>query len=316
MTLSIDINEFAWVEKYRPKTIDECILKAKVKSQFKDMVKQGKIQNMLLYGGPGSGKTTVAKALCHELGLDWMIVNASNERGLDVIRDRITSFCSTVSLTGNGKCFILDEADHLLPATQAALRNASEEYSKYCSFVMTANYPNRIIEPLHSRFIGIDFNADKAELEKMQASFYVRLMDILENESVTWDDKALITVIQKFFPDNRRILNILQNYGRSGRIDEGVLMSIDEVSVEAFIAAIKAKKFKEVNQFAVDNSTNDTSMIYQNVYRAIKSLIEPNSIPDVVRTLEDYQRYDSIVPSKELHIAALGLELMMVAEFK
>lgn len=316
MSLSCDVSEFAWVERYRPKTVKECILKKKTKEQFLDIVDKGHIQNMLLFGHPGSGKTTVAKALCLELGLDWMIINASNERGLDVIRDHITSFCSTVSLSGNGKCFILDEADHLLPATQAALRNATEEFSKYCSFIMTANYPNRIIEPLHSRFVGIDFNAEKSELLNMQAEFYGRVTKILKNEKVEWDDKVLIRVIQKFFPDNRRILNLLQNYGRHGMIDEGILMEIEEISIDVFIEAIKNKKFKEVTQFAVDQSNNDTSMIYQKLYRGLNGIIKPNCIPDVIQTLEDYQRYDAIVPSKELHIAALGTELIMMSEFK
>lgn len=316
MTLQFNSEEKLWVEKYRPQTIDDCILKTKVKSDFKEIVKSGHIPNMLLFGGPGSGKTTVAKAMCREMNVDWMMINASNERGLDVIRDKITNFCSTVSLSGSNKCFILDEADHLLPATQAAMRAATEEFSQYCSFIMTANYPNRIIEPLHSRFVGVDFNADKKELERMQANFYMRCCQILNNERVEYEDAPLVGVIQKLFPDNRRILNTLQQYARSGRIDVGILMSLEQISVEAFIEAIKSKKFKAITQFAVDNASNDTSVVYEKLYKTMVSQLSPNCIPDVITILEQYQRYDSSVPSKELHIAALGVELMMVGEFK
>lgn len=310
-------NEHLWCEKYRPQTIEECILKEKTKDEFNAILEGGKIPNMLLSGPPGTGKTTTAKALCKELDLDWMVINASNERGLDVIRDKIMSFASTVSLSGNGKCFILDEADHLMPATQAALRNASEDLSNGCSFIMTANYPNRIIDALHSRFVNIDFSASSKELEAMQAKFYGRVCSILENENVSYDDRILIEVIQKFFPDNRKILNRLQQYARGGNtIDQGILMSMEEVSLDGLIGAMKNKKFKQITQWSADNALNDTSVVYEKLYQRMKDYIEPDSIPDAIAILEDYQRHDSTVPSKELHLSALGTELMVTVSFK
>lgn len=310
-------NEKLWVEAYRPNRIEDCILRSRTKKEFLSIVEGGHIPNMLLYGPPGSGKTTSAKALCKELGLDWMIVNASNERGLDVIRERIMSFASTVSLTGAGKCFILDEADHLLPGTQAALRSASEDLSANCSFIMTANYPNRIIEPLQSRFVGIDFDATPDELGRMQAEFFVRVMEILDNEGVEYDEAVLVEVVQKYFPDNRKILNKLQQYARGGnKIDTGILMTMEEVSLDVLITAMKGKKFKGIAQWAADNANNDTSMLYERLYRELKNFVVPSSIPDAIVVLEEAQKYDSIVPSKELHIAAMAVELMMGLEFK
>lgn len=309
-------NESLWVEKYRPTEIADCILKSSTKTEFESIIREGKIPNLLLFGPPGTGKTTTAKALCNELDVDYIIVNASNERGLDVIRDKITTFASSVSMSGNGKCFILDEADHLLPATQAALRNASEEFSKSCSFIMTANYPNRIIPALHSRFVGIDFGADKKEMEQMQAKFFMRVLDILANEQIDYDEKALIAVIQKYFPDNRKILGILQQYGRHGKIDEGVLMNLEEVSIDKLIEAVKNKKFKQIVQWAEDNKDNDTSSMYEKVYKGLKDWVEPSSIPDAILILQEYQKSDAIVPSKELHLSAMCTELMTTIEFK
>lgn len=309
--------EKLWVERYRPSRIEECILKEKTKKEFKEILSSGNIPNMLLSGPPGSGKTTTAKALCKELDMDWMIINASNERGLDVIREKIMSFASTVSLGGHGKCFILDEADHLMPATQAALRNASEELSRNCSFIMTANYPNRIIDALHSRFVGIDFGADKKELERMQAEFYMRVVDILDQEGVEYDDAVLVQVVQKYFPDNRKILNKLQQYARGGNIiDTGILMTMEEVSIDKLVEAIRNKKFKQITQWAANNADNDTSVLYEKLYKELKNFVEPSSIPDAIMILEEGQRWDSTVPSKELHLAAVAVELMSSLEVK
>ena len=315
MSINANMHESLWVEKYRPSKLEDCILKASTLKEAKSMIAEGKIQNCLFYGPPGTGKTTLARVLCNEIGLDYMIINASNERGLDVIRERITNFASTVSMSGQGKCFIIDESDYLLPATQAALRNSSEEFSKSCSFIMTANYPNRIIPALHSRFVGVDFGADKKELEQMQAKMFMRVIDILDFEQVEYDEKVIIALVQKLFPDNRKILGVLQQFARHGKIDEGVLMSLDDVSIDTLIEAIRNKKAKQVLQWAEDNKDNDTSSMYENLYKSLKMFVDKSSIPDAIMILEDYQRYDAIVPSKELHLASMCTEIMTTIEF-
>jgi replication factor C small subunit len=234
-----------------------------------------------------------------------------------MIREKIYGFASTVSLGGNGKCFILDEADYLTPNAQSALRAASEELSSNCSFVMTANYPNRIIEALHSRFTGMDFSASKQDSERMQAEFFFRLTEILFNESVEYDERVLAEVVSKFFPDNRKILNKLQHYAKGGNVvDEGILMEIEEVNLDSLIAAIKDKKFNQVKQWAADNKDNDTSILYEGLYQRMRDIVVPDSIPDAIMILEEAQRYDAIVPSKELHLASTAVELMMGVDFK
>jgi DNA polymerase III delta prime subunit len=311
------MREPLWVERYRPTKIEDCILKTDAQRVLSSIVEDGHVPNMLFYGPPGTGKTTAAKALCQELGLDWTVVNASNERGLDMIREKIYGFASTVSLGGNGKCFILDEADYLTPNAQSALRAASEELSSNCSFVMTANYPNRIIEALHSRFTGMDFSASKQDSERMQAEFFFRLTEILFNESVEYDERVLAEVVSKFFPDNRKILNKLQHYAKGGNVvDEGILMEIEEVNLDSLIAAIKDKKFNQVKQWAADNKDNDTSILYEGLYQRMRDIVVPDSIPDAIMILEEAQRYDAIVPSKELHLASTAVELMMGVDFK
>lgn len=313
-----NMKEKLWVERYRPKTIEECILKENVKKQFLNIVEQGHIPNLLLHGPAGTGKTTLAKALCNQVGADYMMINASNERGLDVIREKITAFASTTSLGGEStKCVILDEGDRLLPATQDAFKAEIERFSQTCSFIMTANHPNRLIEPLHSRLVKVDFSQSEKEKERMQAEFFFRIEEILKNEGVKFDERVLISVVQKFFPDNRMILSNLQQYARGdNEINEGILMQIEDASVDTLIQSIKEKKFKSILKWCADNSNNDTSLVYEDIYKELFNFVDKPSIPDAIMILEDYQRHDANVPSKELHLAALGVELMTQVSFK
>lgn len=309
-------SEKLWVEKYRPSTISECILPATLAKQFNEIVVEGYIPNMLFFGGAGVGKTTVARALCEMMGVDYIVINASDERGLDVLRNKVTDFASTVSFSDKGKCIILDEADHLLPNTQAAFRNALEALSANCSFIFTANYPNRIIPALHSRLASVEFKPiDDAENEKLQAKFFVRLCEILTHEKIVYDETVLYHVVLKFFPDNRKILTEIQQYSKSGVVDEGILTAIQEIKIDELIDNIKNRKFKYIRQWAADNAGNDLSSLYEKLYHALTSVIKPESLGDAILILEQYQRHDSIVPSRELHAAAMCVELMMTVEF-
>jgi len=316
MSIDCNMKEPLFVERYRPQRIADCILTKKLNTEFTDIIKGGRIPNLLLCGTAGTGKTTAAKALCQELGVDWIIINASEDNGIDTIRNKIRDFASTVSFSDAGKCVILDEADALTAAAQSALRGGLESYSQTCSFIFTCNYPNRIIDPLHSRTVRVDFEIAKSEQPVIQAKFFQRVCAILANENIKYDQTAVATLIQKFFPDNRRILGQLQQYGRGGEIDAGILNDLQEVSIDGLIKSLKAKKFADVRQWCAENSTNDISSLYTKLYKSLKEHIDPQSIPEVVLILEDYQRYDSIVPDKELHIAAMCVTLMSSVTFK
>lgn len=305
-----------WVERYRPSTINECILPDVLKHQFSKIVEGGHMPNLILSGGAGTGKTTVAKAMCQELDLDWLVINCSEDTGIDVLRTRIKDFASTVSMTGNGKVIILDEADYMSHNLQAGLRNAIESFSKNCSFVMTCNYPNRIIDALFSRCVHVQFSFTQEDKTKLQTQFCKRVIDILNNENVKFKAQPVIMLINKFFPDNRRILNELQQYARAGEIDEGVLLQLKEVSIGNLFTAMKSKAFKDVRQWCAENSGNDISSLYSTIYKVLKDHVTSNSVPQCILILNDYQRYDSIVPDKELHLVAMCVQLMIDAEFK
>lgn len=316
MSMRCNINEPLWVEKYRPQTIADCILPKNLRKQFDDIVKGGRIPNLLLCGTAGTGKTTVAKALCNELEVDWIIINASEDNGIDLIRNKIKDFASTVSFSDAGKCVILDEADALTPAAQSALRGGLESYSQTCSFIFTCNYPSRIIDPLHSRTVRVDYDIPKAEQPGIQAQFFQRVCAILANENIKFDQMAVATLIQKFFPDNRRILGQLQQYARGGEIDAGILNDLQEVSIDSLIKSMKAKKFGEVRQWCAENANNDLAVMYTKLYKSLKDNVEPASIPEAILILEDSQRYHTIVPDLELHVAAMCVSLMSSVTFK
>ncbi|MNE25875.1 replication factor C small subunit [compost metagenome] len=316
MSIQCNMQEPLWVERYRPQTIADCILPKKLKKQFEDIVKSGRIPNLLLTGTAGTGKTTVAKALCNELNVDWIIINASEDNGIDLIRNKIRDFASTVSFSDSGKCVILDEADALTPAAQSALRGGLESFSQTCSFVFTCNYPSKIIDPLHSRTVRVDYEIPKAEQPAIQAAFFKRVCSILENEKIKFDQMAVATLIQKFFPDNRRILGQLQQYGRGGEIDAGILNDLQEVSIDGLIKSMKSKKFAEVRQWCAENSNNDLGTLYTKLYKALKDTVEPASIPEAILILEDSQRYHTTVPDLELHVAAMCVSLMSSVSFK
>lgn len=316
--LSINEKEHLWVEKFRPRKIEECILQQRTKDEVSAIVKDSKIPNLLFYGPPGCGKTTLAKAMCVEANVDWILINGSNERGIDAVRDKIISFASTASLSGNDhKVVIVDEADRLTVLAQDSLKAEQERFSKTCSFIFTANHPNRLIEALHSRLVSVDFTPRKDEIDRMQAEMFMRVCEILEHENVTYNESVLVEVIQRFFPDNRRILGELQQYARaSNDINEGMLMHIAGSDTKTLIDAIVAKKFKDIVQWSADNCNNDTSVLYEEIYKELKNFVKPTSIADAIMILEDYQRHDSNVPSKELHLSSMAVELMTSIEFK
>ena len=317
MSIQCNMSEPLWVERYRPTKIEDCILPKRIKAQFQDVVNGKHIPNMMLAGGAGIGKTTIARALCIELNVDWLIINCSEETGIDVLRNKIKDFASTVSFSDNGKCIILDEFDYSSPNLQAGMRNAMEAFSKTCSFILTCNYPNRVIDALHSRTGGyVDFTIPKEEIPALQAAFYKRVVEILENEKIPFDQKAVIKTVQKSFPDNRLILGKLQKYARAGEIDAGVLLDLNDIGIDELVKAMKAKSFKEVKQWCVENSQNDLSNLYTKLYRALPSQLDGPSIPDAIMIINDFQRYDSIVPDKELHCAAMAIQLMMSLTFK
>jgi DNA polymerase III delta prime subunit len=309
--------ETIWVEKFRPDRVEDVILPQRIKTQFEDIVKGNEVPNMLLYGGAGVGKTTTAKALCKEVDTDWLIINISEESGIDTLRTKIRDFASTLSLTGKDKkkCVILDEFDHASNALQAGLRGFIESFSKTCSFVMTCNFPNRIIDPVKSRLVCIDFGVTKEESMKMQAQMFKRVSAILDFEQIPFDKRVVVKLVQKFYPDNRRILNQIQQYSKAGEIDEGILLNIEEMSIEKLVLAMKGKKFKDVRQWCAENAKNDLTNTYTMLYAELKNFVEPSSVPQAVITIGDYQRYDSVVPDKEIHICALATQIMMEVDF-
>ena len=310
--------EFLWVEKYRPKTIDECILSEGLKKTFQEFVDNKEIPNLLLTGSAGIGKTTVARALCEQLGGSYILVNGSNEgRLIDTLRTKITDFASTVSLMGSGrKVVILDEADYCLPDTvQPALRGFIEEFSKNCGFILTCNFANRIISPLHSRCSVIEFRVEKRETQRIAKEFMSRVQHILEKESVTWDNKVIAEVIMKWLPDWRRILNELQRYSASGTVDYGILEDISDEKFDKLIDVLKEKKFSNIKQWVVDNLDYDPPVLYRKLYDAIVNRVSPDTIPTVVLIIGEYSYRSGIVVDQEINFVCCLLDLAMKGEY-
>jgi len=313
------MSDFIWVEKYRPTTIDECILPKSIKQTFQDFVDRGEIPNMLLSGPPGIGKTTVAKALCNQLGADYYVINGSDEgRFLDTVRTNAKNFASTVSLTSESKhkVIIIDEADNTTSDVQLLLRASIEEFSKNCRFIFTCNYKNKIIDPLHSRCTVVDFSINKKDKPTIAAQFFSRLTYILEEEKVDTDKKVVAELINKHFPDWRRVLNECQRYSVGGKIDSGILATFSDVSVNDLIRNLKDKNFPEVRKWVVDNLDNDSSVLLRRLYDSLYETLVPNSIPAAVLIIAKYQYQIAFVADQEINLLAALTEIMVECQFK
>jgi DNA polymerase III delta prime subunit len=306
-----------WVEKYRPAKIDDCILPKNLKETFKQFVQTGELPNFLFCGTAGVGKTTVAKALCNEVGAEYLLINGSEESGIDVLRTKIKSFASTVSLTDSKKVVILDEADYLNPnSTQPALRAFIEEFSNNCRFIFTCNYKNRIIEPLHSRCAVVDFKIENNEKQDIAAAFFKRTMGILKQENIEADQKVVAELVTKHFPDWRRVLNELQRYSVSGKIDSGILLNVTEESFKQLINNLKEKNYTEVRKWVAKNGDSDTINIFRQLYDTASANMEAASIPQLVLILADYQYKAAFVADHELNLMAALTEVMAQCKMK
>lgn len=309
---------FLWVEKYRPQTIEECVLPMSLKSTFSDMVAKGEPQNLLLSGTAGIGKTTVAKALCNEMGCDWIIINCSEEGNIDTLRTKIRHFASTVSLEGDKKkVVILDEFDYSnANSIQPALRGAIEEFANNCRFILTCNYKSRIIEPIHSRCTCIDFIIPSGEKPAIAAKMMERCSFILNQEGVKFDKKVLGLLIMKHFPDMRRVLNELQRYSVSGTIDVGILSSVAELEIKNLMTALRNKDFATVRRWAALNAEGSPQEIYRKVYDALGDNLENQSIPEAILVIAEAQYRSAFVADQEINLVACLVQLMMSCTFK
>ena len=310
------MNHLLWVEKYRPSKVEDCILPDAIKSTFLEYVAKKEIPNLLLSGSAGVGKTTIAKALCEEVGCDYIVINGSDESGIDVLRTKIKNYASSVSLSGGRKVVIIDEADYLNPnSTQPAMRGAIEEFSSNCSFIFTCNFKNRIIDPIHSRCSVIDFKINGSK-QAMAAQFFKRVEWILEQEGITYSKDAVAAVITKHFPDNRRVLNELQRYAVSGTIDAGIVASVADVQLGPLVSALKDKDFASVRKWVTNNLDNDPVKIYRKLYDGLYEVLKGNSVPQLVLHLSKYQYQSAFVADHEINMVACLTEIMVDCEFK
>lgn len=319
MTISSIDNQFLWVEKYRPQKIDDCILPESLKNTFKEFIESGQLPHFMFSGSAGTGKTTVAKALCNEIGAEYILINGSDEgRSIDVLRGTIRSFASTVSLTDSKKVIILDEADYMNPqSVQPALRSFMEEFSANCRFIFTCNFKQRIIEPLHSRCTCIDFKVEAKDKPAIAAGFYKRVVQILNKEGVEFDPKVVSELVIKHFPDYRRILNELQRYSVSGKIDVGILSSnFNDDKFGVLLTSLKAKNFTDVRKWVGSNVDTEFVELARKLYDTSVEHLEPQSIPELVLILADYDYKGAFRADKEINIMACMTEIMSACKFK
>ena len=313
------MKDFLWVEKYRPKKVSDCILPETTINVFKGFVDQGEIPNLLLSGTAGVGKTTIAKALCEEIGASYIIINGSDEgRFLDTVRNRVRQFATTVSLTSGAahKVVIIDEADNTTNDVQLSLRTAVEEFHNNCRFIFTCNFINKIIEPLHSRCTVVDFRIKPDESQKLQALFFQRLMQILGAENVKYEQKVIAKLIKRYYPDWRRLINECQRYAATGNIDSAILVDVADVNLDTLLKALKSKHFSVVKNWVVQHMDNDPTMVMRKIYDSLYDVLKPSSIPEAVLIIAKYMNSIPIVPDQEINLLACLTEIMMSCEFK
>ena len=313
------MKKFLWVEQYRPQKIDDCILPENIKKSFRGFVNQGEIPNLLLAGTAGIGKTTVAKALCEEIGASYIVVNGSDEgRFLDTVRNRVRQFATTVSLTSGGahKVVIIDEADNTTNDVQLSLRTAVEEFHSNCRFIFTCNFPNKIIEPLHSRCTVVDFKINTEQAMELQGQFFARLKEILDEQNVEYQDKVLAKVVKRYYPDWRRLINECQRFAASGGINTAILANVADINLDALIRSLKAKEFTIVRKWVVDNINNDPVTVMRKLYDVMYDNLKGGSIPEAVLIIAKYSRDIQIVPDQEINLLACLTEIMMSCEFR
>jgi len=303
-----------WTEKYRPTKVEDCILPDRLKKVFQEFVNQKEIPNLLLSGGAGVGKTTIAKAMCNEVGCDFMIINGSDENGVDTIRVKIKNYASSLAFFGGRKVIIIDEADYLTANAQAILRNAIEEFANNCSFIFTCNYKAKIIEPLHSRCAVVDFNLKADEKTQMASGFFKRIEYVLDSEKIEYDKKVVAELIKKHFPDFRRVINELQRYAKLGKIDVGLLSQIADISIADVVKYLKAKDFTSMRKWAA-TSDGDHTTIYRKLYDGMYEFLKPQCIPQIVVILADYQYKQAFVADREINLVACLTEIMANGEF-
>ena len=311
------MDKFLWVEKYRPKTIDECILSDTIKGTLDDLVKDNKVPNLMLTGPAGVGKTTAARAICEQTNSDYIIINGSDEgRMIDTLRTKMTQFCSTISLGGGRKVVIIDEADYMNPdSVQPAMRGFIEKFAENCSFIFTCNFKNRIIEPIHSRCAVVDFGLKKDEKPVIAQQFMIRCGVILTEEGIEHDKRVVAELINKHFPDFRRVINELQRYSTSGTIDSGILANIGEINLNELVVALREKNFPKMRQWVTSNVDNDPTSVYRKIYDNLYEVLDKSSIPQAVLIIADYQYKSAFVADQEINLVACLIELMAECEF-